>query len=372
MTQPIAPLNLDDLRRRLSGNGVWIAAAVLVLMIFVLKTIRIENISGEQTAFLLNKITGNIQVIDRSGKQIFNGLTKEFYVIEKTLQTIEMTEQVGRGDRDERDDLKVKTIDGSDVYVDLKVQYRIDTNMARDIILTSGPGNMYKEKWARDYIRSISRNFLGELTTEEFYDSAKRDAKVDRARAECNVRLSRFGIHIDQIVIPRRPHFYADYEEMIKKKKEADQTVHAEHSKALAAKQKQETLTVKETNIKNVRVEEFTGKMQQKIIAANAGAEKFKKHAEGYYEQKTIAAEAEFYKLEKRAEAITAQKAAEAAGIKALRMALEGPGGANMVKLEYARRLAKMAIIGKPFSVEGTIERFEHLRGAETIGVPAK
>jgi hypothetical protein len=278
-----------------------------------------------------------------------------------------MTEQVGRGDRPERDDLKVKTIDGSDVYVDLKVQYRINTDMAEDIILTSGPGEEYKHKWARDYIRSICRNFLGELTTEQFYDSTLREAKIDLAEAECNQRLERFGIRIDHILIPRRPHFYDEYEEMIKKKKEADQTVHAEQSKALAAKQKQETLTVEETNRKNVAIEEFKGKMQEKVISAEASAEQARKSADAYFEQKTIAAEAEYYKLEQDAEAIKARKAAEAAGIKALREALEGPGGANMVKLEYARKLRGVGITGKPFSVEGSVERFEHLRGAETI-----
>ncbi len=372
MNQPQAPFNLDDIQRRLSGSGIWVVVALVVLLLFVAKTIRIQEVSGEQVGFLLNRITGNIQVIDRSGKQIYNGLTKDFYVMEKTLQTLEMTEQIGRGDRAERDDLKIKTVDGSDVYVDLKVQYRINTDMAREIILTSGPGDQYKKKWARDYIRSISRNYLGELTTEEFYDSNKRDAKVDLARAECNKRLERFGIRVDHILIPRRPHFYAEYEEMIKKKKEADQTVQAQQSKALAAKQKQETMTVQETNIKNVAVEQFEGQMQQKIIAAEAEAGKTMKQGDAYYEQKTIAAEAEFYQLEKRAEAIKAQKAAEAAGIKALREALEGPGGANMVKLEYARKLKGLAITGKPFSVEGSVERFEHLRGAETIGVSAK
>ncbi len=372
MSQPQAPLNLDDIRRRLTGTGTWVLVAMIVFVMFVAKTIRIKEVGSEQVGFLLNRISGNIQVIDRPGKQIYNGLTKQFYVIEKTLQTLEMTEQVGRGDRPGRDDLKVKTIDGSDVYVDLKVQYRIDTDMAEDIILTSGPGAEYKRKWARDYIRSICRNFLGELTTEQFYDATLREAKIELAKVECNRRLERFGIRIDHILIPRRPHFYAEYEEMIKKKKEADQTVHAEQSKALAAKQKQETLIVQETNRKNVAVEQFKGKMQEKVIATKANAERAMKSADAYFEQKTIAAEAEYYKLEQQAEAITAQKSAEAAGIKALREALEGAGGANMVKLEYARMLKGVNITGKPFSVQGSVERFEHLRGAETIGVPTK
>ena len=75
MNQPEAPINLDDLRRRLSGSGIWVAAAIFVFAIFLAKTIRIQEVSGEQIGFLLNRITGNIEVIDSSGKQIFNGLT---------------------------------------------------------------------------------------------------------------------------------------------------------------------------------------------------------------------------------------------------------------------------------------------------------
>ena len=97
-------IDIQALQRVLGGSMIWLAAAFLTLMIFAFKTIRVESGSGEQIGFLLSKISGKITVIDRSGKQIFNGLTKEFYVIDKTLQTIEMTEAVGRGDRKEKDD----------------------------------------------------------------------------------------------------------------------------------------------------------------------------------------------------------------------------------------------------------------------------
>ncbi len=39
-----------------------------------------------------------------------------------------------------------------------------------------------------------------------------------------------------------------------------------------------------------------------------------------------------------------------------------------MVKLEYARKLKGVGISGKPFSMESSVERFEHLQGAETMG----
>jgi hypothetical protein len=40
-----------------------------------------------------------------------------------------------------------------------------------------------------------------------------------------------------------------------------------------------------------------------------------------------------------------------------------------MVKMEYARKLKDIIITGKPFTIQGTIERFEHLKeGAASTG----
>ena len=368
MSQKQPEFDLESVQKLLSGTLLWVILAVVVAVGFLAKTLRIEEVSGEQVGFLLNRITGELKPITSSGKQIFNGLTHEFYVLDKTVQTMEMTAVADRGDRREKDDLKVKTIDGSDVYVDLKVQFLIDANVADEVLKTSGPGDAYKTKWARDYVRAITRDHLGELTTEDFYDASKRGAKLIAAEMEANERLKAFGIRVDDIAIPRRPLFYKEYEDMIKLKKEADQTVHAEQSRAQAAKQKQQTMIVQETNKKNVAVEQFEGEMKQKIIAAGAQGELIRKGADAYYEQRTVAAEAELYGSKQQSEGILARKSAEAVGIMALKNAMEGDGGLNMVKLEYAKRLKNVQISGQPFTRQSHTERFEHLSAPATMG----
>jgi hypothetical protein len=154
---------------------------------------------------------------------------------------------------------------------------------------------------------------------------------------------------------------------MIKKKKVADQTVLEEESKALAAQQKQETLRVKAENEKNVAVKQFQGEMDKKIIEAGAEAERLRKESDAYFTRTTVAADAQLYEMTKRATGILAQKRAEAEGIEELKKALEGEGGRNMVKLEYAKKLKGMKIVGEPFTVESRTERFQHT-GAATRG----
>jgi hypothetical protein len=356
--------DLKAIQDILGGTLIWVGAAFLAFMLFIVATLRIQEVTGEEVGFLLHKITGKIEVIPQPGKQIYNGLTKKLYTLDRTLQAVEMTEVAGRGDRTGKDDLKVKTVDGSDVYVDLKVQYRIDINRADEVLAISGPADLYKDKWIRDYIRSITRNHLGELTTEEFYDADKRNEKLQSARLEVNERMKISGLIIDDISIPRRPHFYQEYEDMIKAKKEADQAVEAERSKAQAAKQKQETMKIQETNIKNVAVEQYEGEMKQKVIAAVADAGRIKLGAEAYYEQETVKAGARLYEMSKQAEASLERKKAEADGIKAMKNALEGEGGRNMVRLEYARKLREIEITGKPYMVQSNIERLELSKGA--------
>ncbi|MFC1468139.1 SPFH domain-containing protein [Verrucomicrobiota bacterium] len=355
---------LQALKSAASNRMLPVAIALAVVGAFCFTTIRIGHVTGEEVGVMLDRFTGEVTVIEQSGAKIYNGIRHNFSTLDKTLQTLEMTESAGRGDRHGKDDIKIKTIDGSDVYVDVKVQYRIMPEIADVVAATSGLSDAFKQKWARDYARTIIRNNLGALTTEEFYDSSKRDAKLVLAQASMNERLNPFGINIDSIVIPQRPHFYKEYEEMIKKKKLADQGVLEEQSKALAAKQRQQTMIVQETNRKNVAVEQYEGVMRQKIIQTEAEAERGRKEADAYFKKVTVNAQANLYELEKNAEAILAQRSAEAKGIRALNNALSAPGGRNMVKLEYARRLKEMEFSGKPFVIDGETERFEHLSEA--------
>ncbi|MBN1673053.1 MAG: hypothetical protein JXR37_18550 [Kiritimatiellae bacterium] len=357
-------VDLRALQAILGNSLLWVVAALVVLVVFLVTTIRFGQIMPQEVGIQLNRISGEIEVIHEPGMRIYNGIISDLYVLDKTLQTLEMRSTGQTGDQETGDHLKIKTVDGSDVNVDLKVQYGMNPEMAQEVILGSGPENAYKEKWARDYVRGICRNHLGELTTEEFYDANKRNEKVQNAQKQANGQLNPHGIFIDHIVIPRKPRFYGEYEEMIRKKKLADQETLQEQSKALAAKQHQIHLIVQETNKLMVAVEQFEGQMRQRIIATEAEGERIKRAADAYYEQATVGAKATYYRMKLSAEGILARKKAEAQGIEELKKALEGEGGRNMVKYEYAKKLKDIRITGKPVAIQGTIERFEHLKGA--------
>jgi len=346
--------------RYFRGTLVLFLVTLVLILGLGLKAIRFSTVGGTEKGVLLNHISGDVEIL-QAGTHIYNGITKSFVAIDVTLQTEEMVQERGRGKVTSRDDLKVKTIDGSDVELDLTVQYQLLTSAEdiRKVVSDSGTGDAYKNKWIRDYARSICRNTFGELTTEQFYDSAMRGEKARKATDILNERLNPFAIHIVTI-IPEEFRFYEEYEEKIKLKKLADQSVEAETSKARAARESMARMRVEATKAKDVFVEAYTGSMREIIVTAEAEAQKARENAEAYAIKTRVNAEAQKYQMEKEASAILATKKAEAEGLAQMANALKGDGGVNIVKMEYAKKLRDMRISGQPFTIRGVTERFEH------------
>jgi len=341
----------------LTGGLAWLSAAVIVLLVTTFSVLRVGRIAADEVGVLLNKWTGEMVIVPQAGQKFYISLVHRLYVLDRTVQTLEMTVAPDRGERSGKDEVKIKTVDGSDVMVDVVVQYRIMADKADLVLQTSGPGDAFKKKWARDYVRTLVRENLGELTTEYFYDAARRGEQIAAATVAANAALEPFGINVDSIVIPTRPRFYSEYEAMIKKKKLADQQAQQEESKALAAQQRKNTEEVTATNKKNVAIEQYQGDVERLIIQTEAECNRVQREADAYFDRVSIGAEAALYQKSREAEGILATKQAEADGIEALGKALSGDGGRNMVKLEYAKRLQGVVITGQPYTTDGTTAR---------------
>ena len=76
----------------LGGGLTWFALAFLVFAVFLFSAVRVGRVTGEHVGIMLNKITGKMTVITQSGTRIYNGITNDFYVLDKTLQTLDGTE----------------------------------------------------------------------------------------------------------------------------------------------------------------------------------------------------------------------------------------------------------------------------------------
>ncbi|NIA13920.1 MAG: prohibitin family protein [Nitrospiraceae bacterium] len=261
----------------------------------------------------------------------FAPFINDWNTFDTRLQNLEMTATKMRGDRPDRDDLLFKTVDGNDISLDVIISYRIDPKMAPMILQKVADSDLrLKENIVRTIARSKPRDIFGELNTEDFYVSEKRDEKARRAVDVLNEILNPYGVIVERVGTGDY-RFPPDYQKAIEEKKVADQQ---------AERFKSETRATEEEYLK--KVEEAKGDIA-----------KIEAEADGEYERSVIEADAYYEQQQRFAQAIEAEGIADAQGILKMNEALAGAGGPAMVKLQIAEALADKRIIMIPIGGAG-------------------
>ena len=336
-------------KKRISMKLLFTIIPFLLLIILILGGRRLTwtEIEADEVAVIINNVTGNIRTIDRAGAIIYYPFIQDLYILDKSEQAAPMISANISPEYPEGNPVILKTRDGGDVSLDLIIQYTIISKIADNIVQNTGTGDVFKEKWIWDYAKTICRYEFGELKIDEFPDAKKRGKKTQEAKDELNRLLNRHGLFITSLnFIDYR--YYREYAEKIQERRIADKEVEEQRSRGKAAKENQGRVITAETKKLDVAISRFRGQLYNMEINANAKSAEIKQQGIAYQLKAEFDADAEYERLKKQAEAILAVREAEAAGILALRDALEGEGGRNLVKLEYAKRLREAKIIGTP------------------------
>jgi regulator of protease activity HflC (stomatin/prohibitin superfamily) len=261
----------------------------------------------------------------------FPALITDWNVFNVALQNLEMVASKGRGDREGRDDLEFKTHDGNDIAVDVTVAWRVDPAKTSYLLSrVGGSAGEVKEHLVRPACRSIVRDVLNTMTSEEFYVSDKRFEKAEQARQKLATVLGPEGVVVERVILGEH-RFNPEYEKVIHDKKLAEQTAERMVSEGNAAQQ--EALRNLET---------AKGQVSQQIAKA-----------QGQLNQVKLAADADYFKAQREAEAILAEKRARAKGIEKQNAAMAGAGGRTMVKLRLAEALEGKQILFVPSGAKG-------------------
>jgi regulator of protease activity HflC (stomatin/prohibitin superfamily) len=345
---------------RSANNTFHIALLAVSALIWVgvfLASFTMGSVGPDEVGILINNLFHTQEVKAEQGTYVYNSITSDLILLDKREQTIEFTMDEHRGDRRGRDHIRVKTVDGSDVDVDVTVNYALQPEKAF-IILQDCGGNNYKH-WIRDYVRTFVRYKLGELTTEEFYESVHRKNKADAAQAELNDKLSERGLQVNSVQV-QHFEFYKEYQQRIAKKKLADQEVEEEKSKKLAAEAEQDTRVISVTKLKEIRLAEVKGELDKLEVEAKGKAARIRAEADSNYKKAERQAKSLLYAAKQKAEGRRTVKLSEAKGIQAYKEALSSSEGAlNLVMMEYARGLGRVEFTGTPVSLDHEVERFE-------------
>ncbi len=280
----------------------------------------------------------------------FPMLINGWHTFDTKLQNIEMTFDIGKGDRMARDDLLFKTIDGNDISLDVIIAYRIDPKKAPYILqYVAVDDESIRQKIVRTVGRSSPRDVFGQLTTEDFYIAEKRERQSVRAREKLQNILGPMGIIVEK-VLTKDYRFNAEYQKAIEDKKIADQLLEKNKSAQHAATEEYKR-----------KLEEVRGEVNKMVAAADGEYLMAKIEADAYYEKQKLLAEA-----------IEAEGVAEAKGIRRMNKAMEGAGGEALVKLRIAEALAGKRIVVIPVSEGGmNLKTMNVNKLIETLGVKA-
>lgn len=330
-----------------------------------------KEIAADELAVVVNNLTGGIKLINRAGAVLYYPFIQDIYVLDKRIQVLKMTAAEIDEKHPQGNPVTVKSIDGGDVVLDIQVQYTLNPDAAVHIVKNTGIGDIFKQKWLYDYARTICYYCYGELTLGEFPIASKRDIKAQNARNEINKMLEPHGFVVTSIDLTDY-RYYREYAEKIQERRLADKEVEEQKTRASAARENQRRVVVEETKKLEVEVARFRGELDKRIMDARGSSEAKKQDAEAYLIRIRFEADAEYERLARDAEAILATVKTEAEGVRLLRNALEGDGGRNLVRLEYAKRLKQAIVRSTPIIRQGietpqSIQRFKYIEDAPKI-----
>lgn len=245
----------------------------------------------------------------------------DWAVFDVGIRNLTMVRDVNAGARQGDDALAFKTLDGNDISVDITIAWRVMPEKAPYLLQFVGSDTQeVEERLVRPVTRTVLRDVLNELRSEQYYDADVRFQRAELARRVCNEYLNPEGVTVDQVLLGEHK-FHAEYEAVIAEKTVADQEASRLRSETEAAREEMRR-----------ELEKAKGEVNQNIEQARGGAERAQ-----------LEADAAFYQRQREAEALLAEARARTEGLKAQAKAMSGAGGKNMVKIKVAE-----ALQGKP------------------------
>lgn len=263
---------------------------------------------------------------------VLPGYTRELAGYEKIhtfprdIQVVEFTNnpsESGPG-HSQKAAVKVPTVDGYPVDVDISVLYKIKDPYR--VASTFGFGKGYEDSVVVRFTDSLVKRYLGDLRAEQFYHPEARHDKMKALSGDLQKRFADNGLELADVLI-RQYDYPATFQTLAEQKKIQDQSVLA--NQALAKQAEVQTrlnqTTAEGQNLINVKTSEFNARITE------------------------INARKDLYERQKRAEGDLLIRSAEANGTEQINRALEGAGSAKLLKLR--RGLALLNSIKGPIYI---------------------
>ena len=317
---------IPRIRFRLSGRMVVIIGVLAILVLTYnsfLKYVEPNEYGIKQVKLGVHR--GIHEEIYGPGLHFIIPMMQKMHYLPKDIQVLELTNYAQTASDYARREkaAHIQTSDGFFVDVDVSILYHIADPYK--VFTKIGPGNLFEDNGIIPKAEPSLKETLGELTTEEFYNSPLRAAKAEAARDKLNGELKEKGIVVDHVLV--RYFKYSDeIQKNIEEKKLKDQLVFKNQAEARAAVEEAKLKKIEQEGIVNVSVEMEKG--QAYVTRKNA--------------------EKDLYYRKKTAEADLLAKLADAEKVRLKNEALKGKGAERMVGLKMADVYKGLDIIVLP------------------------
>lgn len=301
---------LSRIRGRAGRVGCLIAASLIALFSLrscTMKYVPPDEIGLRQVSFGPGKGLQRKLVLPGYRREIFSFETIRTFP--RNVQVVEFTNNPTESSESHRTvrAIKVPTIDGYPVDVDITVLYRIADPFL--VVSKFGFGRGYEDNVVLRFTDPAVKHHLGELRAEEFY----RDSRLLKARAmkaELDERFKANGLQLLDVLI-RQYDYPSVFQALTEQKKIQDQSVLANRE------------ITKQAEVQT-RLNQVIGEGQN---AMNISTAEFQARITG------INAERDLYERQKRAEADLLVRSAEANGTELINRAMEGAGSDKLLRL---------------------------------------
>jgi len=244
-----------------------------------------------------------------------------------------------------KDQLTFKTKDGNDIFMDVTFSYRVDPSKAPYIRQYVGKNDEeIREKVFKSVARSRTRDFFGELSTEEFTHTEARNRAVERAKEGLQAILSAYGLIIERVAVMDY-RFDPDYLKVITEKKVAE---------AKTLEIRAQTEAQREGNKKLLN--EADGQVRAMMAAAVGRYSNTVSAADAYLDQKKALAQAVLTEGTNTALAIVKQ-----------REAMASAGGETQIQLAFATNLVGKRLIMIPSGNAINLQTLDLNKALESI-----
>jgi regulator of protease activity HflC (stomatin/prohibitin superfamily) len=276
--------------------------------------------------FLGGGLSGTIH---RPGQMILVMPWESLYRFDTKIRTLEWGAKGPSSERLGEDFVMTRALDGNEVSLAVKIEYRLNTKPSEllHLIQNVGTSDAEVEQIVIASARADIRTQMNKLKTSEFFNNESKYRGEAEVRAALQKRLGRFGIEI--ISVNLKEH---RFERVL-----PDGQVDRSYQERINEVQKKEQDTQRE----ELRVATVTADKQREFNDAKAKYNRHLAEAEGVKKQAVLRADGYYKTKANEAEGILARGKAEAEGLKEQIAALAGSGGQEILKIEIAQELKK-------------------------------